>query len=89
MEQLPRAWGEPLGAGVIRSVPEDFLVAEFGVEPSGAGEHVMFRVRKRGQNTRWVAKRLAEQLGLPYKKISYAGLKDRHAVTEQWLCADL
>jgi tRNA pseudouridine13 synthase len=59
-------------------------VSEQGFEPSGSGEHVLLRVRKTGQNTRWVAKRLAEAFELPYRAVSYAGLKDRHAVAEQW-----
>ena len=87
--ELPRAFGESLGVGEIRRTPEDFRVIELGVEPTGFGEHVFFRIRKTGQNTRWVAKRLAEQLQLPYRMVSYAGLKDRHAVTEQWFCAHM
>lgn len=47
------------------------------------------RLRKTGQNTRWVAKRLAEFAGAPYKSVSWAGLKDRHAVTEQWFSLHL
>lgn len=86
---LPRAFGSALGAGQIRVVPDDFRVIELGVEPTGSGEHVLFRIRKSAQNTRWVAKRLAEQLQLPYRMVSYAGLKDRHAVTEQWFCAHM
>lgn len=80
----PRAWGQPLARADFRSSPEDFFVSEQGFEPSGSGEHVLLRIRKTGQNTRWVAKRLAESFGLPYRAVSYAGLKDRHAVTEQW-----
>ena len=48
----PRAAGAPLGSAVIRSTPEDFQVDErLGFEPSGSGEHLLLRVRKRGQNT--------------------------------------
>jgi tRNA pseudouridine13 synthase len=82
---LPRAHGNALGSAVMRTEPADFYVSEFtGLQPSGTGEHWLVQVRKTGQNTRWVAKRLAELIGVPYKAVSYAGMKDRHAVTEQW-----
>jgi tRNA pseudouridine13 synthase len=87
---LPRACGQTLGSAVIRRAPEDFRVSEFtGIELTGAGEHLYLRIRKSGQNTRWVAKQLAEFLQLPYKAVSYAGMKDRHAVTEQWFSAHM
>lgn len=41
-------------------------------------------MRKRGANTPWVGARLAEWAGVPVRAVSWAGLKDRHAVTEQW-----
>lgn len=47
------------------------------------------RVRKRGQNTRWVAQQLGRALGLSPRHVSYAGMKDRHAVAEQWFSVQL
>ncbi len=83
--RLPAAWGEPLATGQLRYQPDDFFVSEYtGLELSGSGEHLYVRVRKIGQNTRWVARQLAVYAGIAYKSISYAGLKDRHAVAEQW-----
>lgn len=88
--ELPGAWGGQLGSAELRSSPEDFFVAEFsGLQPSGSGEHLMLRIRKTGQNTRWVAKELARILAVPYRSVSYAGMKDRHAVTEQWFSVHL
>lgn len=87
---LPRAHGEPVTGGVIRQLPADFqVVEELNFAPAGEGEHLYLRVRKTGQNTRWVAKRLAEAAGIPYVGVGYAGLKDRHAVTEQWFSLHL
>ncbi|NND54504.1 MAG: tRNA pseudouridine(13) synthase TruD [Gammaproteobacteria bacterium] len=84
LDALPRACGPSLAQGVLRQAPADFTVIEHtGVEPRGAGEHLHVRVRKTGQNTRWLAKELARFAAIPYKSVSYAGLKDRHAVTEQ------
>jgi len=87
---LPRAHDLPLATGVIRHTPADFEVVEqLSFAPSGEGEHLYLRVRKTGQNTRWVAKRLADSAGVPYGAVGYAGLKDRHAVTEQWFSLHL
>jgi tRNA pseudouridine13 synthase len=83
--RLPLAGGGPFGTADIRCTPEDFFVAEHsGLTPAGAGEHLYLRVRKTGQNTRWVAKRLAEIAAVSERAVSFAGMKDRHAVTEQW-----
>jgi len=86
----PRAFGAPPVTGVIRQQPEDFIVEEQLSFPlSGVGEHLYLRIRKTGQNTRWVARQLAGKLDLPLKAIGFAGLKDRHAVTSQWFSAHL
>lgn len=80
----PKAYGASVLKAVMRSVPEDFQVDELpAFEPSGEGEHLLLTIRKRGQNTGYIAKRLAQWAGLPEMAISYAGLKDRHAVTTQ------
>lgn len=71
----------------IRSCPEDFqVVEELGFEPEGQGEHVFLYIRKRGENTDWVARQLANFAQISPREVSYAGKKDRHAVTEQWFC---
>ena len=81
---LPFAWGGPAGAGVIRSVPEDFeVVEELGFEPSGTGEHLLVTLVKRELNTAEVARQLARVAGLRPRDVSFAGLKDRMAVTTQ------
>jgi len=82
---LPFAGPGPAGSADMRCGPEDFFVVEHsGLTAAGVGEHFLLRVRKTGQNTKWVAKRLAELAQVPCRAVSYAGLKDRHAVTEQW-----
>ena len=81
---LPQAHGAPVLSAVIRSVPEDFLVEEIdGFEASGEGEHLLLAIEKRGMNTAFAAKRIAEWAGVGEMAIGYAGLKDRHAVTRQ------
>ncbi|SBV35393.1 tRNA pseudouridine synthase D [uncultured Stenotrophomonas sp.] len=84
MTALPLAFGAPLLDAVIRSVPEDFQVDELpAFEASGEGEHLLLEIRKRGANTVAVAKRLAQWAGVAEMGVSYAGQKDRHAVTTQ------
>lgn len=87
---LPYAYGGPAGAGRLRVEPEDFVVREMPIcEPDGAGEHVWLWVRKRNANTEWVARQLARLAGVTPREVSFAGLKDRHAVTEQWFSVQL
>lgn len=72
--------------GVIRHSPEDFEVHEVPAYlPSGAGEHLFLHLKKRGLSTPELARRLARALELDAREVSWAGLKDRHAVTTQWL----
>ena len=81
----PYVYGEPSGSGKIRSFPEDFVVKEtLAFEPSGAGEHAFLQIEKIGENTDYVARQLARFANVRQRDVSYAGLKDRHAITTQW-----
>ncbi len=72
--------------GTLRQTPEDFRVEEIAAYPlSGEGEHLYLQVQKRGHTTAHVLRELALQLGVRDRDIGVAGLKDRHAVTTQWL----
>lgn len=77
----------PLGGGILRFTPEDFVVEEqlsLGSD-TDTGEHLWLRIRKRGENTGHVAALIAKALGIPPSAVGHAGLKDRHALTTQWL----
>lgn len=79
-----RAHGEPVLAARIRVTPEDFFVDELaGFDPSGSGEHLLLSIEKRGMNTAFAARSIAQWAGVGEMAIGYAGLKDRHAVTRQ------
>jgi tRNA pseudouridine13 synthase len=81
---LPRAHGPSVLSANMRTTPEDFLVEELpGFEPSGSGEHLLLTIEKRGMNTAFAARRIAEWAGVGEVAIGYAGLKDRNAVTRQ------
>ncbi|AKE59763.1 tRNA pseudouridine(13) synthase TruD [Citrobacter farmeri] len=87
-ENLTYLHGKPQSAGLLKASPEDFVVVEdLGFEPDGEGEHILVRILKNGCNTRFVADALAKFLKIHAREVSFAGQKDKHAVTEQWLCA--
>lgn len=75
-----------ISSGKFRCDPQDFCVdEELGFEPSGEGEHLYIQIEKVGQNTHWVIEELARQLDIPQQLFGRSGIKDRHAVTTQWL----
>jgi tRNA pseudouridine13 synthase len=75
----------PGTGGRLRDAPEDFVVREIPAYlPEGRGSHLYLHVRKRGRTTRDLVVALREA-GVPDARVGVAGLKDKHAVTEQWL----
>ncbi|WP_237386865.1 tRNA pseudouridine(13) synthase TruD [Xenorhabdus sp. Sc-CR9] len=90
LSELQWLYGQPEATGVVKALPEDFIVREdLGFSPDGEGEHLMVHIRKTGCNTQFVADHLARFAKIPARSVSYAGLKDRNAVTEQWFCLHL
>ncbi|MDO9831429.1 tRNA pseudouridine(13) synthase TruD [Glaesserella parasuis] len=88
--QLAYLFGKPTQAGRLKVESADFIVKEeLGYDLSGDGEFVAVKIRKTDANTLFVGEKLAEFVGISAKNMSYAGLKDRHAVTEQWFCLHL
>ncbi len=86
----PRAHGEPCGHALLKETTEDFQVDEvLDIPLTGEGEHLWLWVEKRGLNTEEAARRIAKAAGVPLKMISYAGLKDRQALTRQWFSLHL
>jgi tRNA pseudouridine13 synthase len=78
--------GLPGSGGTLKATPEDFRVDELPAYlPAGSGPHLYLRIEKRGRNTREVVKELAARLSVSDRDVGVAGLKDRHAVTTQWL----
>ena len=83
-EELAHAHGAPVLRTRIRTTPEDFRVEELDAfEASGSGEHLLLTIEKRGMNTAFAAKRIAQWAGVAESAIGQAGMKDRHAVTVQ------
>ena len=72
--------------GVLKQRPEDFVVHEIpAYDASGDGEHVLVEIEKTGLSTMDAIDHIARRLKVPRRDIGYAGLKDTHAVTRQWL----
>ncbi len=83
---VAKAHGAALATGHLKRTPEDFQVdEELAFEPAGEGEHLMVQLRKRDRTTDQIARQLARLAGARSRNIGYCGMKDRYAVTSQWL----
>ncbi|MCE9572058.1 MAG: tRNA pseudouridine(13) synthase TruD [Deltaproteobacteria bacterium] len=72
--------------GRLRAEVDDFAVDEIpAYEPTGTGEHVFVWIEKRDLPTMVAATMLARAVGCAPRDVGYAGLKDKRAVTRQWL----
>ncbi len=77
---------KPAARGLIKVTPQDFKVEEIlGFELTDRGEHLYLLIEKCDMNTLDMVNTLARTLKLDAKHISYAGLKDKQAVTRQWI----
>jgi tRNA pseudouridine13 synthase len=75
-----------LPRGTIKRSPEDFVVDEIpAYEPSGDGSHLFVRFRKRNLTTDEAVRAIADATGTGRRDIGVAGLKDKIAVTTQWI----
>jgi tRNA pseudouridine13 synthase len=78
--------GLPGLGGRIKSTPDDFEVEEIpAYEPSGEGEFLYLWIEKRDVGAEYFTRMIARKLDLPAQEIGTAGLKDRRAVTRQWV----
>jgi tRNA pseudouridine13 synthase len=70
----------------LKCTPQDFQVEELtAVKPSGRGHYNFYRLTKRGLGTIEVVEAICRRWNLASHRISYGGLKDRHAQTTQYL----
>ncbi|KTD33623.1 tRNA pseudouridine(13) synthase TruD [Legionella israelensis] len=83
---LSYAFANPASSAVIKTFPEDFRVDEIlSFDLSGEGEHLFLRIEKIGLTTEELVKSLSRKIKKSLKFISYAGLKDKQAITSQWI----
>jgi tRNA pseudouridine13 synthase len=72
--------------GRIKEFPEDFEVEEIpAYEPCGTGEYLYLWVEKRGMGAEYFIRQTARRLGISPSEVGTAGMKDRHAVTRQFV----
>jgi len=81
--------------GELRVEPEDFRVRELEQfdtysldEPSETYPHLVVRATLRRWDTNDFAKELSNRLGISRERVSWAGTKDKHAVTTQLFSVD-
>lgn len=68
------------------STPETFRVEEVPAYlPCGEGSHVYVWIEKIGLTTAEAIRRLAQAVEVAPHDVGYAGMKDKHATTWQWL----
>ncbi len=72
--------------GALKTIPEDFVVEEIpAYAPSGTGPHTYLWIEKRGLTTDEAIRKLCAALGASVRDAGSAGMKDRHAVSRQWI----
>ncbi len=72
---------------VIKQQPEDFIVEEIlDLQHDERGKYAYFLLEKRGITTEQAVQQVSRQSGMPRKLLSYAGSKDKEAVTKQYIC---
>jgi tRNA pseudouridine13 synthase len=70
----------------IRQIPEDFFVEEIpNLQLVPDGEYKLYRLKKRDLDTFWCLNQITKIHGILRHEIGFAGLKDRHAVTIQYI----
>ena len=79
-------YGTALISGRLKSQASDFKVVEdLGFEPAGEGEHLFLLIEKSMMTTHELIERVADDFSIKPRDIGYCGLKDKRAVTQQWL----
>lgn len=73
--------------GTIRNQYEDFYVEEIPeIIPDGEGPNVYVWIEKLGRTTLDVVLDIARDLHISRKRMGFAGMKDKKAITRQWIC---
>lgn len=70
----------------LKQQPEDFQVEEMtDVSPTTSGSFALYRLTKRGWTTPDALQAIRRRWQLDHRRLSCGGLKDRHALTSQFL----
>jgi tRNA pseudouridine13 synthase len=69
----------------VKQLPDDFQVEEITSVSPSEGPHALYRLEKRGWSTPDALAAVRRRWRVEPRRISYGGLKDRHAATVQYL----
>ena len=69
----------------LKSLPDDFQVEELADFPFLGGPFALYRLTKRALGTPEAVAAVARRWHIPLERISCGGLKDRHALTRQYV----
>ena len=69
----------------LKSLPDDFEVEELSDFPLKGGSFAVYLLTKKSLGTPEAITAVAARWNIPRHAISYGGLKDKHAVTRQWV----
>ena len=73
--------------GTIRNRWEDFYVEEIPeMLPDGEGPNIWIWIEKLGRSTLDVLLDISRDLHISRKRTGFAGMKDKNAITRQWIC---
>lgn len=73
----------------IKEKPEDFYVKEIkSLELKEKGRYAYFLLRKVNRTTIEALREISRRFGIPLRNISFAGLKDKKAITEQYIAIE-
>lgn len=90
LASLAYAYQPPVASARLRCAVDDFQVRErLSFLPSGCGSHVYLHIEKRLLTTEELIRKIARLANVGVLDIGCAGLKDRNAVTRQWISVNM
>lgn len=90
LDQLSYHGAPPTLKGQLKQSPADFRVDEIlGFEPDEEGSHGLFLIEKTGITSGQLLGLLSKLSGVAERDIGFGGMKDKFAVTTQWVSLPL
>ncbi len=80
----------PGTGGIVKRWPSDFIVEETPFDgQTGDGDYLHIYIQKTGLTTHDAVQRIAKAFHISKRELSWAGLKDKHAITRQLISVHL
>jgi tRNA pseudouridine13 synthase len=73
---------------ILKKIPEDFIVEEIAPKSrllKESGKYLICLLKKKSLTTHEIIEIISKKLNLPIKNIGYAGIKDKNAITIQYI----